>query len=103
MNSVELEGYLNKFNKNINNAIREYGDVSNSIASVTDNVNTIKGSDSAMFEGMIDNNLNAKKQIETIINSLEILKVKVNTRTNAEINRLERLEEAARKEEGGNG
>lgn len=103
MNSVELEGYLNNFNKNINNAIREYGDVSNSIASVTDNVNTIKGSDSAMFEGMIDNNLNAKKQIETIINSLEILKVKVNTRTNAEINRLERLEEAARKEEGGNG
>ena len=105
MTSSELRDYLGTFNTNIDNAITEYSDVSSSISSIANNINTIKGSDGAMYNGIIDNTTNAQTQVQNIVSTLQSLKSSVNAKTSAEINRLALAEDAARRrreeEDGG--
>ena len=107
MTSNELRGYLNTFNTNIDKSISEYNEVSNSIGTISNNINSIKGSDGVMYNGILENTTNAQSQVTNIVSSLQSLKGSVNAKTSLEINRLALLEDEARRqkakeEEGGN-
>ena len=106
MTSGELSNYLTEFNINIDSKIDEYSSVSASIDKITSDINTVKGSDVAVYNGLIENNEKAKKQVNKIIKNLTALKNDVNVTTKAEIRRLYSLEEAERRrreEEDNNG
>ena len=97
MTSYELKDNLNTFNTSIDDKISSYSSILSSMTQITNDINSVKGADSAMYDGVLQNNEIVTKSLNKIIKELESLKSSVNAKTNDEISRLKKQEDDAKK------
>ncbi len=95
MTSYELKDNLDSFERNIDSKIRAYNDLLTTANDISNEINVIKGTDTSMYDGIINNNESIKETLTSIIDELESVKASVHSKTTDEIKRLKDEENKA--------